>query len=88
MISATFKGSKDRNDGPHYIPDEFTSPVDEFCLLRRIWIINMGSDTWCVATDLTNVFISIPIKKEDKKQSYSNMKQTEIYFYGLALGLH
>lgn len=33
------------------------------CLLCEMRIIDMSSDTWCVATDLTNVFI--PIKKEN-----------------------
>lgn len=34
----------------------------------------MGSDIWCVAIDLTNVLISVPIKKEYKKQSCSNVE--------------
>lgn len=48
----------------------------------------MGSDTWCVAIDRTNVFIPISFKKEDKTQSCSDLDQTEVYFYGLAPGLY
>lgn len=47
----------------------------------------MGSDTWYVATDQTNVFISVPIMKAGLRKC-GHLEQTAAYFYGLTSGLH
>lgn len=50
--------------------------------------VDISSDTWCVATDQTNVFISVPITKEGLRKCCGRLKQTAVYFYGLTSGLH